>query len=192
MKNFLFFDTETTGLPTDYKASPGPSWPQIVTISWILSDGNNSQFSNFLVKPDGWLITKEAENIHGISQIHAEQNGIPLKLVLKEFLKIYNNCDAIIAHNLSFDLNVIKSSFLSQNLPVYLSKKAFCTMELSTNICCLPPKFDYQKSYKWPSLQELYFYLFSKKFENAHNSETDTLICLECFFELKKRELIKV
>lgn len=187
MKNYLFFDTETTGLPTNYKSPPGSDWPEIVTISWIISDSKKFEYYNFLIKPEGWVISKDAEKIHGISQDHAEKNGIPLILALEEFLKSYNYCDAIVAHNIAFDLTVLKSAFIFKNIPVYLSKKTYCTMLLGTDLCCLPSKYSFQ-TYKWPRLEELHFHLFGQNFDGAHNSETDSLICAKCFFKIIEKK----
>ncbi len=189
MKNFLFFDTETTGLPTNYNSPPGKTWPEIVTLSWIISDSKNFKSYNFLIKPEGWIISEEAEKIHGISQDHAEKFGVPLRLALEEFWESYHYCDAIVAHNIGFDLTVLKSAFLLKKIPVYLTKKTFCTMLLSTDLCRLPSKNSF-KSYKWPRLQELHFHLFGNNFDGAHNSETDSYICAKCFFELiRKKEI---
>jgi hypothetical protein len=37
---FLFFDTETTGIPANYKApaSDFGNWPRLVQVAWLLVD----------------------------------------------------------------------------------------------------------------------------------------------------------
>ena len=51
---YLFFDTETTGLPNDYNASPNQldNWPRIVQIAWLLHDceGNEISKNEFIAK----------------------------------------------------------------------------------------------------------------------------------------------
>ena len=44
---YLFFDTETTGLPNDYNASPNQldNWPRIVQIAWLLHDCEGNEIS---------------------------------------------------------------------------------------------------------------------------------------------------
>lgn len=41
--------------------------------------------------------------------------------------------------------------------------------------------------YKYPKLNELYYKLFHRNFENAHNAFSDVLATIECFKELKKK-----
>ena len=42
---YLFFDTETTGLPRNWKAPVTDlnNWPRMVQIAWILSDSFNKE-----------------------------------------------------------------------------------------------------------------------------------------------------
>ena len=53
----LFFDTETTGLPKDWKApsSATSNWPRMVQIAWVLADdeGNALETYSAIIKPEG-------------------------------------------------------------------------------------------------------------------------------------------
>ena len=77
-------------------------------------------------------------------------------------------------------------------------------MKMSTAFCKLPSKkhghsrrnsiFTAQRStqqYRWPKLAELYRILFTKEIPNAHDAASDVQATLKCFFELKKRGVIK-
>ena len=46
-KFFIFFDTETTGVPRDYKAptTDTNNWPRMVQLGWILMDGDGKKLS---------------------------------------------------------------------------------------------------------------------------------------------------
>ena len=59
-------------------------------------------------------------------------------------------------------------------------------MESSTDYCKIPR----YNGYKWPTLPELYFRLFERGFEEAHNAKVDVTACAECFFELKRKTII--
>ena len=51
----LFFDTETTGLPKNWKApvSDLNNWPRMIQIGWILSDnGHRIDTGSFIIKPE--------------------------------------------------------------------------------------------------------------------------------------------
>jgi len=60
-------------------------------------------------------------------------------------------------------------------------------MDESTDYCKIPGSY----GYKWPSLSELYFKLFDKDFEDAHDAVVDVRACTECFFKLKNKGVIK-
>jgi len=62
-------------------------------------------------------------------------------------------------------------------------------MKSSTKYCKLPHKYG---GFKWPNLQELHLKLFKSEFEEAHNAFADVKACAKCFFELKKRRVLKI
>ena len=76
---YLIFDTETTGLPRNYNApiSDSNNWPRAVQIAWQLHDqwGTLIEHQDFLITPDGFDIPYDAEKVHGISTLLAENKG---------------------------------------------------------------------------------------------------------------------
>ena len=86
---YLFFDTETTGLPRNWKAplSDLNNWPRLVQLAWLHydKDGNKIAENNYIIKPDGFTIPVDASRIHGISNEIALSKGISLQEVLSEF-----------------------------------------------------------------------------------------------------------
>ena len=76
---YLFFDTETTGLPKNWKAPVTDlnNWPRMVQIGWILcdSEGNRMATSDFIIKPENFTIPYDASKIHGISTEKAIREG---------------------------------------------------------------------------------------------------------------------
>ena len=68
---YLIFDTETTGLPRNYNApiSDTSNWPRVVQLAWQLheADGTLVEQKDFLIRPDGFNIPFQSEQIHGIS-----------------------------------------------------------------------------------------------------------------------------
>ena len=87
---YLIFDTETTGLPQNWKAplTDFDNWPRMVQIAWQMHDetGGLINVKNFIIKPEGYNIPYNAEKIHGISTDRANKEGIDLKIVLEEFV----------------------------------------------------------------------------------------------------------
>ena len=83
---YLVFDTETTGLPLNYKAplTDFNNWPRMVQIAWQIHDvkGELIEVKNYIVKPEGYTIPYNSEKIHGISTKRALETGLPLREVL--------------------------------------------------------------------------------------------------------------
>lgn len=190
-KKFLFFDTETTGLPRNYNApiSDLENWPRLVQLSWIVTaaDGKALNVKDFIIKPDGFTIPEESSKVHGITTDIAMRDGTPLQDVLTEFVSDLEATDMIVGHNVDFDKKIVGAEFLRCKLrSKSLDKPTVCTMKSSTNYCALPGKY----GYKWPTLQELHNKLFGESFEDAHNSLNDIKATKKCFFELRERGII--
>src|SRR5665213_3322203 len=102
---YLFFDTETTGTPRNYKApvSDLKNWPRLVQIAWILDDKDGQTLAKecFIIKPDGFNIPAEASQIHGITTAHARSNGIALLTVLNKFGDHVDSAEYLVAHNIN-------------------------------------------------------------------------------------------
>ena len=68
---YLIFDTETTGLPKNWKApiTDTDNWPRCIQIAWQIHDSNGAIVSHkdYLIKPDNFTIPFDSEKIHGIS-----------------------------------------------------------------------------------------------------------------------------
>jgi len=191
---YLFFDTETTGLPRNYQAplDDFSNWPRIVQLAWSLYDttGGRWETYNYIIKPEGFIIPAEATKIHHISQERALKQGIKLRLALEYFLRDVNQSAYLVAHNIDFDEKIIGSELLREKLsnPLTAAHK-ICTMKSSATYCGITNR---RGGYKWPNLTELYSHLFQKEFPDAHDAGVDVRACAECFFELKKRKVIQL
>ena len=188
---YLFFDTETTGTPLNYKApsSDTRNWPRLVQLGWILMTENGEKVSkgNYIIKPDGFTIPAEAAKIHKITTKMALELGYNLSYVIDKFLQDFNKAKYIVGHNIDFDKKIVGAELIRLSRPDIMdSKQAFCTMKSSTDFCKIPGYY----GYKYPKLQELYHKLFGRDFEEAHNAASDIEATQQCFWELRRRELI--
>ncbi len=188
---YLIFDTETTGLPKRYDApiTDTDNWPRCVQIAWQLHDvmGNLVDHQDYLVKPDGFNIPYESEQIHGISTALAEQNGIPLQEVLEKFNDVLRKTKFVVGQNVDFDINVMGCEFFRasventlQELPVLDT----CT-EHTAELCQIPGGRG--GKFKLPTLTELHEYLFGEPFAEAHNATADVEATTRCFLELVRK-----
>lgn len=187
MSSFLVFDTETTGLPkySTLTKNNYNDWPYPVQISWI--DEKNKEYS-FTIKPDDYTIPEESIKIHGITNEIANQTGFDIKDVLLEFKKSCENVQFLVAHNATFDINIITATCYRYKIDTSFlkNKTIICTMKSTTNLCKLPFSNNSVR-YKYPKLEELYMFLFNKKPDGTlHNSLDDSRITLLCFKKLQE------
>jgi DNA polymerase III subunit epsilon len=188
---YLFFDTETTGLPKNWKApvTDLDNWPRLIQIGWTLcnEEGKRVDSAEFIIKPDNFIIPKEASNVHGITTEKAEEDGVDLDFVLNKFNELVNDANFIVAHNISFDEKIIGAELLRRSIESdFESTPKLCTMKASTEYCAIPGPY----GYKWPKLSELHIKLFGLDFVGAHDAFADIEATERCFWELKKLKLI--
>ncbi len=189
---YLFFDTETTGLPRDYKApaSDSANWPRLVQIAWSVYDaeGNAWESYSYIIKPNGFIIPEEVARIHRVTQERAELEGLDLEIVLKHFLEDIKKAEYIVAHNIDFDDKIISAELYRLQMENPLDKaNKICTMKSSVDFCKITNNYG---RYKWPNLDELHKSLFGIGFPDAHDALIDVNACAKCFFELKNRNVL--
>ena len=188
---FLFFDTETTGLPRNYNAplSDLDNWPRLVQLAWVVYNNQEEKIgeANYIIKPEGFLIPEQASNVHGISTEKALAEGQALENVLDQFAQAIQEAKILIAHNMSFDEKIMGAEFMRKKMEHDLFNTIrVCTKEEATDYCQLPGNY----GYKWPRLDELHIKLFGENFDGAHDALADVKACARCFFELAKRGVI--
>jgi len=189
---YVFFDTETTGLPRKWKApvTDLDNWPRLVQIAWLTysASGEKTGGASYIVKPEGFTIPADSAHIHGITLERAIAEGKDLAVVLELFRDAVRDAKTVVAHNLSFDEMIVGAEFLRKNIAHDLhSKNKICTMESTKEYCALPGQY----GLKWPRLTELHTKLFGEGFAEAHNAENDIRATAKCFWELKKLGIVE-
>ena len=191
---YLFFDTETTGLPARYDVpcSDTYNWPRMVQLSWIVTDRNGTVIrkSDNIIKPFGFTIPADASNLHDITTSKALLEGKDLRTVVEQFMGELANVSYVVGHNVEFDTNIVGAELyrLGMSGSDLQYKQSICTMKSTVDYCQIP-QFRYG-SYKFPKLQELHKKLFGYEFDDAHNSMCDVEATMKCFFELVSRSII--
>lgn len=193
---YLFFDLETNGLPQSFDAplEKIENWPRVVQIAWEIYDQNGikKKSVSFIVFPKDFDISEPSSAIHGITVEKAEREGILLDRILHKLNDDLSIVSLIVAHNIDFDLPTINAEFLRNKIDTELQlKPKFCTMKSHEIIdfCKIPHSSRFGN--KWPSLIELHQILFDTTFDDAHDAGADVDACAKCFFELRKRRIIK-
>ena len=190
---YIFFDTETNGLPLNYDASVTDvnNWPRLMQIGWQIYDENYNLVREYcsLIKPDGWLVPEESEfhKEHGYTNARCNAEGVPVVEALQKFANEIDGCKYMIAHNMKFDKNVVGAEMIRANIRANSKPEKICTMLETVDFCKIKKSWG---GYKWPQLMELYVKLFDEEFIGAHDALDDVKACAKSFFELKKRGII--
>jgi len=220
MKNYLVFDTETTGLPktSEISYTKLDLWPHPIQLSYAIYNKDCDEVvkvrDHFLKLPDPMKINEESIKIHGITDEILQRKGVNFEEIVEELAEDFQGADCLIAHNINFDMNILKTALMryllrikdsSENMVVTRSvekrKKVvgdflatlvedripkFCTMKESIQLCRIVKINKFGHNYlKFPKLIELHQCLFKCEPRNLHNALNDILICLRCFCKLK-------
>lgn len=181
---YLFFDTETTGVPKNYNApvSDINNWPRMIQLAYLLQDaqGNELEAGNFLIIPDGFTIPPEVTRIHGITTEKAAAEGWELKSVLERFKLCIPRAEHIVGHNVRFDRYIVGCEFYRMAMQDLLHEKP--------RICTMMSGRKYFS--KWPKLEQLHRHLFGEGFEGAHDADRDIRATARCFWELRNRRVV--
>lgn len=198
----LIYDTETNGLPIWSSPSEDPAQPRVTQLCAELIDDNTGEVHSAMhaiIKPEGWVIPPDLEELTGITTAKAIAVGIRMAEVLPMFIGMWHEADHRVAHNESFDMRMVRIELMRHPMYKDLAKcfadgrpdaqfadywkagKAFCTQAQSQTIINLPPtdKMRAAKRFgpKPPNLGEAYQHFTGKPLENAHNASVDVMAC---------------
>lgn len=194
----LFVDVETTGLPINENLpyTTLDNWPFLVQVALIIEDDNYGTLAkrNIILKPDGYTIPESSTKFHGISNERAVKNGEDRDKIISFLDVVLYNSDIIIGHNVLFDLNVIKCEIIrskgkENSLFTKKEHSVIDTMKIGMDICKIPNLLSHSctsQPYKYPKLDELYYKLFNKHFDNRHDAMADIQATYDCYYELKR------
>ena len=201
--NFLFFDTETNGLPKRRNAplSNTANWPNVVQLAWEIWRYESGTYTkidqqSFIVKmPLDFVWDAGSTKIHSIDRERSERDGTPGAIVLDKFKVAASQCQQIIAHNMAFDKPVLQCEYIRINPSETFSwwpATELCTMEKTKGLLKLKSLYPKPSDpYKFPKLQELYTYLFPDPHSlQFHSADVDVACLVRCFMELARRNYI--
>lgn len=185
---YVFFDTETNGLPLKFGAPATDlgNWPRIIQLAFVVTDKDFNVIYRFchLISPDGWTIPQEKFWIdNGYSTERNAAEGIPMDQGLLALADVINMSTHVFAHNMAFDYPIIAAEMIRYGVRCGNKPKRICTMKSTTDVCQIPGK----RGYKWPKLEELHQFLFNEGFDNAHDALADVEATVRCARELYDR-----
>lgn len=180
---YLIFDCSAIDKPKNWKApfSDTFAWPRMIHLSWIILDKELKPIDDYdhIIQPEGFGFSEQIENRCKIDEEDIATKGAPLEAVLKGFNESLQEVEYVLAHNLTFNENVLAAEYLRKGISHDLFKKErFCLMQESTFFCKLPSKTG---GYKWPSLTELHSIIFQKGYSPPNNARADVIAATRCF-----------
>ena len=187
----VVFDTETSGLPDsrtqNYRDLRQFNNCRLLSISWIVyEDGQLVRENYYVIKHESphSRVENRAEHINGITKQMIKSKGVGFTEVMTQFTSDLSNAKYGVAHNVEFDRMVLLTECFRYNkndwLEIIENKRYHCTKEMGTK------RNDDGTREKWPKLDKLYEDLFDKKMRGAHHALTDSRICGQCYFEMKR------
>ncbi|MCU7840897.1 MAG: 3'-5' exonuclease [Candidatus Thiodiazotropha sp. (ex Troendleina suluensis)] len=189
----LFYDTETSGMVNWKEPSGGENQPHIVQLAALLADTDEKkviQSMDVIVKPDGWNISDENTEIHGITEELAMDVGIPERQALDMFLSLWDGRNRV-AHNKTFDQRIIRIAIKrfsdKETEDEWGDKDSHqCTMLMAKPIMKMEPKNRF--GFKPPKLEEAYRHFIGEELENAHTAIADATACMKIYFTMMEQQ----
>ncbi len=186
----LFFDTETSGLYDFKSPASAPHQPHLVQFAAILDDdeGNIKAVVNYRVNAgQDEEVPEGARNVHGIDLEELRKFGVPLAVACATFSNLRRMTSRIVAHNISFDMNILATQFARLEKDFNIAEGIFCTMKASAFVLKIPNPKGKGENYKWPKLSEAYEHLVDKDgFTGAHDAFADVKACRAVYYKLKE------
>lgn len=182
----VLFDTETTGLVRNrtLKLDQQPEVIEFYACAANLKTGKITKELDTLIKPAKPLSDTPApgdkKTITQITGITNEmlKNAKLFKDHAKAIIKMLSSAPVVIAHNASFDRDMIEIE--AERLGIEFKwPKVLCTVEQTIHM----------KGHRL-SMSALHQELFGEPFLGAHRAKADVQALLKCCVELHKREIL--
>lgn len=203
----LVFDTETNGLlPKRDNITRLPDireYPYILQLSFVIYNIETSvieqTYNNYIKVSDDVIISAKITELTGITKEMCVTKGVPITNALYDFYHAYMSVDRIVAHNISFDKNMIEleifrnrghlrtipeSHFLfNDTFNRIHNTDVYCSMLQTKRFCNIMMNGRYGPYQKAPKLSELHDKLFGFTPDNLHDALVDTITCLKCYLK---------
>ena len=183
--HILFVDTETSGLPTDWRkpyAEPG-AWPHVAQIAWLVytAAGELVGTENHYIQPSDYDLTPASQRVHGLTLAFLREHGQGRHAVMQRLHDdLLRYKPLVVGHFLELDYHMMGVSFhragLSNPLP---GLPTFCTMRLTE-------RFWQPMRQQYLRLAELYQRQFGRPLLRQHDALADAEATAQCFFELER------
>ena len=190
----MFFAIETSGLPkpsSHFTQLESFERSRILKISWKIFDNKGNickKFNSYVLHKK---LPKGSFDFVDFDSRILTKYGKEITDIMKIFYSDLCLVQSLIAHNLDFHLNILRSELYRHNLGDVLTKinekNLICSMSSTKKWCKLEFPNAKTDDFKPPRLTELYEKCFNKKINKPNCSEDVTSILSDCYFYLKKK-----
>ena len=197
IKNVLFFDSETTGVP-DRNAKwdeDFADFPHVVQLAWM----HGEKMESHIICPVGWEIPEDVVAVHGITTEYALEHGEPFVLVIDKFIQDCHDADLLCAHNIYFDTSIIKANIIRElGREYYDGNDVESALHKGKRIDTMRPTMKFVDArtetnrLKFPRLEELYDKCFPGETFPAHDAAEDVKAVARCLPVLLENGLVEL
>lgn len=183
---YAILDTETSGLFDYSKPADAEGQPRLASFAMICVDDLLQEFLafDFLIQPNGWIMSPEAEKINGLSNDRLAAYGVEIKKVLDLYMETLSQGYTVAAFNAPYDLKVMRGELRrAQMLDLFDTTQSFCVMRALTDVCRVPRATG--SGYKFPSLAQACAH-FKIEQPAAHSAMGDANSVLELMRRMDK------
>jgi len=176
----VIFDTETTGFPRTRNAAPADleafEGARLIELGYVVLDERLDEIKRVsaLVRTVDEVPNTE---IHGIRGEDVVAHGRDPVEVLSEFEDDVRTAIALVAHNIRFDLAILRSETYRD--PRLASLRAL--LRTKRMVCTMMSGAGYANRGKWPKLPELHTLLFGDCPLQTHRALDDVDLCAACY-----------
>jgi DNA polymerase III subunit epsilon len=148
-------DSETSGLFNYAKPADADGQPRLASLGLITLGPNLSIDTEreWLIKPDGWEMNPEASAVNGLTMERLNDDGVPVRDVLEEYVKLVDEGRVIVGFNTPYDLKVMRGELRRAGMEDrYKETYSICIMRAATGYVKIPRANG--NGYKFPKLVE--------------------------------------
>ena len=170
-ETIIILDTETSGFYND-----------ILQLGYVVCDSTGKILKKVNRFVKNRLPTIESTKIHGIDIHKIKAEGVDFCNVISELCHNLETCKTVVGHNIQYDLTTIKNDIRTYGINIVDSNNnqiinIFENIKIEDTMSLAKKKI---------KLGELYYSLFNKNFEGAHDAFNDVIATKDCYFKLIK------
>ena len=184
-RGYAVIDTETSGLFDFSKPADAEGQPRLASFAAIRLDAdlNEEGANEYLIKPEGWILSDEVMKINGLTMERLEKEGRPVADVLKFYSALIERGYVIVAFNSQFDCKVMRGEMRRAGVPdLFEATPNICAMRAAVDVVKAPKASG--RGYKFPKLSEACAHFGIEQTEQ-HSAMADAHAATAIFLELK-------